>query len=77
MKNIAFTILILAHFLSAAAGDFSNKDCVYTLYVKTGSTIKAGTDSKIGLKLGDPSGKSVWIPDLERMGANGSQIRLL
>ncbi|KAK9265834.1 hypothetical protein L1049_027279 [Liquidambar formosana] len=45
--------------------------CVYTLYVKTGSVIKAGTDSKIGITLGDASGRSVWVPNLESWGLMG------
>lgn len=44
---------------------------MYTLYVKTGSIIKAGTDSKISITLGDASGKSVYIPDLEAVGLMG------
>ncbi|KAK9292156.1 hypothetical protein L1049_020115 [Liquidambar formosana] len=51
-----FSCVFIAAFLSAAAGNFNN-ECVYTLYVKTGSVIKAGTDSKIGITLGDASGR--------------------
>lgn len=46
-------------------------ECVYTLYVQTGSIIKAGTDSKISATLGDAFGKSVWIQDLEQWGLMG------
>ncbi|KAE8715967.1 Splicing factor-related [Hibiscus syriacus] len=43
-------------------------DCVYTLYVKTGWMIKAGTDSKISVVLGDSFGRSVLISDLRSWG---------
>ncbi|KAL7001732.1 hypothetical protein U1Q18_002880 [Sarracenia purpurea var. burkii] len=58
---------VIAVFLSASAGESSN-ECVYTLYVRTGSGIKAGTDSKISVALGDSDGRSVWAPDLEAWG---------
>lgn len=45
--------------------------CVYTLYVKTGSGIKSGTDSKISIALGDAVGRSVWVPDLKSWGLMG------
>lgn len=45
-----------------------DNDCVYTLYVKTGSIIKAGTDSEISVNLGDQAGRSVWIPNLRSWG---------
>ncbi|MCD9638437.1 hypothetical protein HAX54_022432 [Datura stramonium] len=32
---------------------------------------QSGTDSKISATLGDVSGKSVWIPDLEKWGLMG------
>ncbi|XP_049396579.1 PLAT domain-containing protein 3-like [Solanum stenotomum] len=64
---VAFTFFLSAHI--AAAG--SSEECVYTLYVRTGSIIKGGTDSKISVTLGDASGKSVWIPDLEKWGLMG------
>ncbi|KAK4431667.1 PLAT domain-containing protein 1 [Sesamum alatum] len=46
-------------------------ECVYTLYVQTGSIIKAGTDARISIALGDSSGGSVWIPDLKEWGLMG------
>ncbi|KAG9151537.1 hypothetical protein Leryth_019734 [Lithospermum erythrorhizon] len=46
-------------------------ECVYTLYVRTGSIIRAGTDSIISVILGDASGKSVWIPNLQDWGLMG------
>ncbi|KAL3714081.1 hypothetical protein ACJRO7_006082 [Eucalyptus globulus] len=59
-------LIICSVVLSVAAGETPN--CVYTIYVKTSSMIKAGTDSKISLILGDLSGRSVWVPDLESWG---------
>lgn len=46
-------------------------DCVYAIYVKTGSRFKAGTDSKIALTLSDGLGRFTWVPDLERWGLMG------
>ncbi|XP_048503154.1 PLAT domain-containing protein 3-like [Beta vulgaris subsp. vulgaris] len=43
-------------------------ECVYTVYVRTGSIIKAGTDSKISLALFDQNGVSLDIPDLKSWG---------
>ncbi|PNX80465.1 lipoxygenase y domain-containing protein 1-like [Trifolium pratense] len=46
----------------------SDEDCVYTVYVRTGSIIKGGTDSIIGLKLYDAYGYGIYITDLEAWG---------
>ncbi|CAN4080734.1 unnamed protein product [Withania somnifera] len=62
--------LVFTFFLSAVAAG-SSEECVYTLYVRTGSIIKGGTDSKISVTLGDTSRKSVLIPDLEKWGLMG------
>ncbi|CAJ1856086.1 unnamed protein product [Sphenostylis stenocarpa] len=43
-------------------------DCVYTLYIRTGSIIKGGTDSIIGLKLYDALGYGLYIKNLEAWG---------
>ncbi|KAK2975806.1 hypothetical protein RJ640_022823 [Escallonia rubra] len=67
-----FTLALVAIFLSAAAGSSSN-ECVYNIYIQTGSIIKAGTDSTISLTLGDSSGKSVWASDLEDWGLMGQK----
>ncbi|KAL6291323.1 hypothetical protein ACE6H2_008833 [Prunus campanulata] len=66
-RRITLTLIMITLFLSTASGDSHDK-CVYTIYVKTGSLMKAGTDSKISLSLGDFSGRSVWVPDLESWG---------
>ncbi|TXG70622.1 hypothetical protein EZV62_005564 [Acer yangbiense] len=71
METLYFIIfLIIAMFSSTAAGDSSN-DCVYTFYVKTGSIIKGGTDANISITMGDPSGRSVWVPNLRSWGLMG------
>ncbi|CAK9139930.1 unnamed protein product [Ilex paraguariensis] len=64
-----FSLVLLTVFFSAIAGDSNN--CVYTFYVQTGTIIKAGTDSKISLRLGDSDGQSVWVPDLQKWGLMG------
>ncbi|KAI4345230.1 hypothetical protein L6164_012372 [Bauhinia variegata] len=46
----------------------SDDDCVYTVYVRTGSIIKGGTDSVIGLKLYESSGDYIYIKNLEAWG---------
>lgn len=63
---LIYSILITLSFLHAQ-GD----ECVYTLYVKTASIIKSGTDSKISLSLGDPQGRFVWVTDLQSWGLMG------
>ncbi|KAK6936286.1 Embryo-specific ATS3 [Dillenia turbinata] len=65
-------IAVVTVFVSAAARDTPD-ECVYTLYVKTGSIIKAGTDAQIGVTLGDASGRSVWVPDLRPWGLMDSK----
>ncbi|KAK7306005.1 hypothetical protein VNO77_43919 [Canavalia gladiata] len=46
----------------------SDEDCVYSVYIRTGSIIKGGTDSIIGLKLYDAYGYYIQITDLEAWG---------
>ncbi|KAL7192572.1 hypothetical protein ACSBR2_024400 [Camellia fascicularis] len=43
-------------------------DCVYTVYVRTGSIVKGGTDSIISLTLYDAKGWGIRISDLESWG---------
>ncbi|KAL0298374.1 UNVERIFIED_CONTAM: PLAT domain-containing protein 1 [Sesamum radiatum] len=69
-----FSALLLTalHLLSLPPpASSSSANCVYTLYVQTGSIIKAGTDARISIALGDSSGGSVWIPDLTDWGLMG------
>ncbi|XP_056696787.1 PLAT domain-containing protein 3 [Spinacia oleracea] len=50
-----------------SAGDDDAK-CVYTIYVRTGGVLKAGTDSKISLELWGRNGDGVRINDIESWG---------
>ncbi|KAD3336446.1 hypothetical protein E3N88_31965 [Mikania micrantha] len=43
-------------------------DCVYTVYVRTGSVLKAGTDSIMTLTLYDAAGEGIMISNLEGWG---------
>ncbi|XP_058781534.1 PLAT domain-containing protein 3-like [Vicia villosa] len=61
-----FALFFLLTFCFAAT--IKAEDCVYTVYVRTGSIIKGGTDSIIGLKLYDASGYGIYIKDLEAWG---------
>ncbi|KAF6140379.1 hypothetical protein GIB67_005304 [Kingdonia uniflora] len=71
MSRRCFSLILLAFFVSTATGSDNSDDCVYTFYVRTGSILKAGTDSKISVTLGDKAAKSVIIPDLEKGGLMG------
>lgn len=44
------------------------QECVYTLYVKTGSIIRGGTDSNISVILKDAKNHRVGIPNLKAWG---------
>ncbi|KAL8110765.1 PLAT domain-containing protein 3-like [Apium graveolens] len=60
--NLCFNLFIF--FAVAKADD----DCVYTVYVRTGSVIKGGTDSIMTLTLYDAEGYGVRIKNLETWG---------
>ena len=64
--NLWFHLFLLLSFFAIIAQ--SGDDCVYTVYVRTGSIFKAGTDSIISLNLYDMYGEVVTIPDLEAWG---------
>ncbi|KAK8710096.1 hypothetical protein V6N13_145436 [Hibiscus sabdariffa] len=59
-------LLLLFSFSTVALAD--EEDCVYSMYIRTGSIIKGGTDSVISLKLADLGGDSVEISNLETWG---------
>ncbi|KAL5556009.1 hypothetical protein UlMin_038245 [Ulmus minor] len=61
---LAFTATATA----TAPADDSDADCVYTVYVRTGSIFKGGTDSKVTIRLYDDNGYGVEITDLESWG---------
>ncbi|XP_044492833.1 PLAT domain-containing protein 3-like [Mangifera indica] len=61
--------LYLLLLLSSATIAFSDGDnCVYTVYIRTGSIFKGGTDSIISLRLYDLYGEMVEIKNLELWG---------
>ncbi|KAK4800899.1 hypothetical protein SAY86_021386 [Trapa natans] len=61
-------ILFLLIFLSAVSAESDGNQCVYTVYVRTGSIIKGGTDSIISVRLYDVYGEVVDVTDLEAWG---------
>ncbi|MED6167296.1 hypothetical protein PIB30_001191 [Stylosanthes scabra] len=66
-KKQYLSFVFLSFFLSAhARGD--SDECVYTMYVKTGSIIKGGTDSKITVTLSDAKAREVRVPNLKAWG---------
>ncbi|WOH04941.1 hypothetical protein DCAR_0624353 [Daucus carota subsp. sativus] len=58
-----FIVLSLASIVRS-----EDSDCVYTIYVRTGSVLKAGTDSIMTVTLSDANGWGVRIKDLEKWG---------
>ncbi|XP_021912367.1 PLAT domain-containing protein 3-like isoform X2 [Carica papaya] len=63
---LVFSLLLIVSFSTIGFSD--QVDCVYTVYVRTGSIIKGGTDSIISLTLYDAYGYGVRIPNLEAWG---------
>ncbi|PKA58062.1 hypothetical protein AXF42_Ash019288 [Apostasia shenzhenica] len=53
---------------SIQVGNDDDQSCVYTLYVRTGSIWKGGTDSKINLALAGSDGNGLLITNLEEWG---------
>ncbi|KAI3941020.1 hypothetical protein MKX01_003738 [Papaver californicum] len=66
--NNSLSLLLVSVLLSFAILSQSADDCVYTVYTRTGSIIKGGTDSKISLRLYSKYGKYIEIPNLETWG---------
>ncbi|XP_030975499.1 PLAT domain-containing protein 3-like [Quercus lobata] len=64
--NTNFFFILFLCVLSIAQS--SDDDCVYTVYIRTGSVIKGGTDSIIGARLYDEYGEYVEIKNLEYWG---------
>ncbi|XP_058781535.1 PLAT domain-containing protein 3-like [Vicia villosa] len=62
-----FTLLFLFSFFFAGIV-ISEEDCVYTVYLRTGSILKAGTDSNIILTLYNAKGYGIKINNLEAWG---------
>ncbi|XP_048438057.1 PLAT domain-containing protein 3-like [Pyrus x bretschneideri] len=64
--NYLFISFFLSLLLTLAFSD--DPDCVYTVYVRTGSIIKGGTDSNVNLRLYDVYGYGIEITNLEAWG---------
>uniref|UniRef100_A0A0V0HGQ9 Putative lipoxygenase homology domain-containing protein 1-like n=1 Tax=Solanum chacoense TaxID=4108 RepID=A0A0V0HGQ9_SOLCH len=63
-----FNLFILFFCFSISSIYGSEDDCVYTVYVRTSSKIKAGTDSIISLTLYNANGYGIRINNLEDWG---------
>ncbi|XP_051143881.1 PLAT domain-containing protein 3-like [Andrographis paniculata] len=66
--NSLFFLFLLSFALSFSFSTSDDPDCVYTLYIRTSSIIKGGTDSIISLTLYDQYGYGLRIPNLETWG---------
>ncbi|MBA0561083.1 hypothetical protein Golob_017936, partial [Gossypium lobatum] len=64
--QLILSFFLLFSFSTTALAD--DEDCVYSVYIRTGSIIKGGTDSIISLKLEDAYGESVEITNMETWG---------
>ncbi|XP_022740267.1 PLAT domain-containing protein 3-like [Durio zibethinus] len=65
------TLLMFAFFLFISFSSIvvsADEDCVYSVYVRTGSIFKGGTDSIIGLRLYDVYGEYIEIRNVEAWG---------
>ncbi|OQU81697.1 hypothetical protein SORBI_3006G103900 [Sorghum bicolor] len=60
--------LLLAFLAAASASSDPENQCVYTVYVRTGSIWKGGTDSTIGVTLLGADGTGIRIRDLVAWG---------
>ncbi|CAK9135416.1 unnamed protein product [Ilex paraguariensis] len=65
-NHLWFTLFILISTTAIARSD--DPDCVYTVYIRTGSILKGGTDSIISLTLYDANGNGILIKNLEAWG---------
>ncbi|RDY07615.1 PLAT domain-containing protein 2, partial [Mucuna pruriens] len=66
--TLALSLLFLLSLCFAGTVRSDDYECVYTVYVRTGSVLKGGTDSKIGLKLYDKYGYYIYIKNIEAWG---------
>ncbi|XP_077251503.1 PLAT domain-containing protein 3-like [Tasmannia lanceolata] len=66
VKPISLLLLLISSsfLFTKSTGD----DCVYVVYIRTGSIFKGGTDSIISLTLNNSKGGSVEISNLETWG---------
>ncbi|XVF61659.1 hypothetical protein PTKIN_Ptkin08bG0148200 [Pterospermum kingtungense] len=61
---LSFFLLLSFSFIALA----DDEDCVYSVYIRTGSIFKGGTDSIISLRLYDGNGEYIEIRNLEAWG---------
>ncbi|XP_004504062.1 PLAT domain-containing protein 3 [Cicer arietinum] len=61
-------LFLFSLFFTGTVRSDPDSDCVYTVYVRTGSVLKGGTDSKIGVKLFDKYGYYIYIKNLVSWG---------
>ncbi|KAB1210275.1 hypothetical protein CJ030_MR6G013330 [Morella rubra] len=66
LNTLFLSVCLLFSFASIARS--YDEDCVYTVYIRTGSIMKGGTDSIISLRLYDLYGEYVEIRNLEAWG---------
>ncbi|XP_010472211.1 PREDICTED: PLAT domain-containing protein 2-like [Camelina sativa] len=68
-RDVLFlSLLLVAATISTVAFAEDEADCVYTFYLRTGSTFKAGTDSIISARIYDKYGDYIGIRNLEAWG---------
>lgn len=75
-RSSSFSVVLLLLFTLAATAVANHavpsvsvsRECVYSLFVRTGDRPKAGTDAKINITLADSRGQSFVIHDLEKWG---------
>ncbi|XP_047320247.1 PLAT domain-containing protein 3-like [Impatiens glandulifera] len=63
-----FFIFFLLFVSAVTTAIAKSDDCVYTLYVKTGSILKGGTDSKISVTLYDKKESRIQINNIKKWG---------
>ncbi|CAL9244923.1 unnamed protein product [Arabidopsis halleri] len=67
-STILFRFLLLSTVVTALALDNDEDMCVFTVYIRTGTVWKAGTDSVMSLRLYDSYGRDAVISDLVSWG---------
>ncbi|KAG7539268.1 PLAT/LH2 domain superfamily [Arabidopsis suecica] len=67
-STILLRLLLLTAVVTALALDNDENMCVFTVYIRTGTAWKAGTDSVMSLRLYDSYGRGAVISDLVSWG---------
>ncbi|KAL7143994.1 hypothetical protein ABFS83_08G228600 [Erythranthe nasuta] len=71
VKNLSFFLLILFSIFTITTCAGNEPECIYNVYVQTGSIKRAGTHSTISLTLVGESGAHIVVPNLEDWGIMG------